>query len=219
MAWEPARHELPVPRRPSPGMASPTRRSSGRARLDFTMNHTFQVGDTRPSRCRTSWSATSSSPTTGSTRVYFAVTVSPDSKIGLDNYLWFHGLAWRLEPRMVRIQDAGIDPGIVEQNLFQQPEQPSTHAAVRLPLPWARGSRVYFRREHLEAHDQLPLGVHPPRLYRCERGEEQGEGGGRAGQDGGDHPPRARSRWDGSSSRTSRTSTSASDGRTSSTSS
>jgi hypothetical protein len=30
--------------------------------------------------------------------VYFAVTCSPDSKIGLDEYLWFHGLAWRMEP-------------------------------------------------------------------------------------------------------------------------
>ena len=30
--------------------------------------------------------------------IYFAATCAPDSRIGLDGYLWFHGLAWRLEP-------------------------------------------------------------------------------------------------------------------------
>ena len=57
--------------------------------------------------------------------IYFAVTVSPDSKIGLDDYLWFHGLAWRLEPRRVGREDFGIEKRVLEANLMQEPTEPS----------------------------------------------------------------------------------------------
>ncbi|MBP1678816.1 MAG: hypothetical protein H6Q29_727, partial [Bacteroidetes bacterium] len=57
--------------------------------------------------------------------IYFAVTVSPDSKIGLDDYLWFHGLAWRLEPRRVGREDFGIEKKVLEANLMQEPTEPS----------------------------------------------------------------------------------------------
>jgi len=53
--------------------------------------------------------------------IYFAVTCSPDSKIGLDEYLWFHGLSMRLEPRRVTSPDEGVDPGILETNLLTEP--------------------------------------------------------------------------------------------------
>jgi hypothetical protein len=58
--------------------------------------------------------------------VYFAVTVSPDSKIGLDEYLWFHGLAWRLEPRRVGREDFGLDRKVLEANLMTEAVEPST---------------------------------------------------------------------------------------------
>jgi hypothetical protein len=54
--------------------------------------------------------------------VYFAVTVAPDSKIGLDEYLWFNGLAWRLEPRKTETGDLGLIPDVLEQNLLNEPE-------------------------------------------------------------------------------------------------
>jgi hypothetical protein len=54
--------------------------------------------------------------------IYFAVTVSPDCKIGFDDYLWFHGLAWRLEPRKITDQDRSLDPAILEANLFNEPQ-------------------------------------------------------------------------------------------------
>jgi hypothetical protein len=54
--------------------------------------------------------------------VYFAVTVAPDSKIGLDEYLWFRGLAWRLEPRKIGSQETGLAREVLESNLFNEPE-------------------------------------------------------------------------------------------------
>jgi len=58
--------------------------------------------------------------------VYFAVTVSPDSKIGLDNYLWYCGLAWRLEPRKIENQAAALNLDILETNLMKEPKGFST---------------------------------------------------------------------------------------------
>jgi hypothetical protein len=54
--------------------------------------------------------------------IYFATTCSGDSRIGLDEYLWFEGLAWKLEPRRVSREDPGIEPAALEASLFNQPE-------------------------------------------------------------------------------------------------
>jgi hypothetical protein len=46
--------------------------------------------------------------------VYFAATCSPDSKIGLDNFLWMRGLAYRLKPQKVPAGEGNIG-GIEEE--------------------------------------------------------------------------------------------------------
>lgn len=53
--------------------------------------------------------------------IYFASTCSPDAKIGLDNYLWYKGLNWKLEPRKVTPQNYGIDVKATETNLMEEP--------------------------------------------------------------------------------------------------
>jgi hypothetical protein len=58
--------------------------------------------------------------------IYFAVTCAPDSRVGLDEYLWFHGLAWRLEPRKIQRDEMGLDPVVLRKNLFDTPEGYST---------------------------------------------------------------------------------------------
>ncbi|MBI4547236.1 MAG: DUF2723 domain-containing protein [Ignavibacteriae bacterium] len=57
--------------------------------------------------------------------IYFATTVSPDAKIGLDNYLWMQGLAWELKPIKVPSVEAGVDPEIMEANVMAQNVVPS----------------------------------------------------------------------------------------------
>jgi hypothetical protein len=53
--------------------------------------------------------------------IYIAVTCSPDAKLGLDEYLWFNGLAWHLEPRKVNREDLGVDHDVLEANLMHEP--------------------------------------------------------------------------------------------------
>jgi hypothetical protein len=54
--------------------------------------------------------------------LYIAVTCSPDAKLGLDEYLWFNGLAWHLEPRKVNREDLGLDHDVLEANLMHEPQ-------------------------------------------------------------------------------------------------
>jgi len=56
--------------------------------------------------------------------IYFAVTVSPDSKIGLDNYMWMDGLAWRLKP-VPAGQESGLDKEIMEANVMGENIKPA----------------------------------------------------------------------------------------------
>jgi hypothetical protein len=58
--------------------------------------------------------------------IYFAATCSPDAKIGLDEYLSFKGLAWKLEPRKLSQFYEGIDTAILEANLLHEPAGYST---------------------------------------------------------------------------------------------
>jgi hypothetical protein len=53
--------------------------------------------------------------------LYIAVTCSPDAKLGLDEYLWFTGLAWHLEPRKVNREDLGVEHDVLEANLMHEP--------------------------------------------------------------------------------------------------
>jgi len=53
--------------------------------------------------------------------LYIAVTCSPDAKLGLDEYLWFTGLAWHLEPRKVTREELGVDHDVLEANLMHEP--------------------------------------------------------------------------------------------------
>ncbi len=50
--------------------------------------------------------------------VYFAVTVSPDNKIGLDNYLRMDGLVFRVLP--VPTKGLSIDPELLRKNLTEK---------------------------------------------------------------------------------------------------
>lgn len=60
--------------------------------------------------------------------IHFAVTCSPDSKIGLDNYLWMQGLTYKLKPRKVPQNSMGIDYEIMSTQLMTDSVAPSkTH--------------------------------------------------------------------------------------------
>jgi len=58
--------------------------------------------------------------------VYFAVTVSPDSKIGLDSYLWMDGQAYEFKPIKSDIPEGALDVRTMSANVLARDVVPST---------------------------------------------------------------------------------------------
>ncbi|MEK9136879.1 MAG: DUF2723 domain-containing protein, partial [Bacteroidota bacterium] len=109
MAWEGQQRSLIVTNEAIAryGVTDSTTMKTGK--VTFTFNPTLDIGGVKAIRVQDLLVHDIITTNQWKRPIYFAVTVSPDSKIGLDEYLWFHGLAWRLEPRKTPDQDRAMD--------------------------------------------------------------------------------------------------------------
>lgn len=125
MAWEPRKIEIPVPRNVLSefGVADSSVLSTGK--ITFTMPNTLQFGDTKAIKVQDIMVYDIVKTTNWTRPVYFAVTVSPDSKIGLDDYLWMDGSAMRLLPKKIQSGEVGLHPEIMRANLLRENVVPS----------------------------------------------------------------------------------------------
>jgi hypothetical protein len=121
IAWQPRDIDLPVPADVFKQYGVVDTAIVNRGAITFRMNNTFQAGPTKAIRVQDILVLDVVRSTQWKRPIYFAVTCSPDSKIGLDNYLWFEGMAMRLEPRKVAQDETALDPAIVEANLLHEP--------------------------------------------------------------------------------------------------
>jgi hypothetical protein len=135
--WEPQTVTIPVPPGANSGPVTNdtalfnreafgrgTGRDSGAAgagKIEFTMRNTLQFGRTRAIRVQDFMVKNIVETNRWERPVYFAITCSPDSKIGLDEYLRFCGLAWKLVPYKAAHVDLGVDPAALRANLFDEP--------------------------------------------------------------------------------------------------
>lgn len=122
MAWETRDLELPVPKEAIERYHATDSSIVKSGKIKFTFKPTLDLGGVKAIRVQDRMVQDIIFTNQWKRPIYFAVTVSPDSKIGLDDYLWFHGLAWRLEPRKVSDQDRSIDVAILEANLMNEPQ-------------------------------------------------------------------------------------------------
>jgi len=124
--WEPRRIDVAVPHDVIEKYGVRDTAVVNQGKMSWTMNNTLQFRDVKAIRVQDIMVLDIMRTNQWKRPVYFAVTCAPDSKIGLDEFLWFHGLAWRLEPRKVQRDEMGLDPVILRKNLFDTPEGFST---------------------------------------------------------------------------------------------
>ncbi len=134
--WEPRTLEIPVPKEALEQFratdtvagkpAAPDTSSAAETKIIWTMPNTMNVDGVKAIRIQDIMLLDIIRTNRWKRPVYFAVTCAPDSKIGLDEYLWFDGLAWRLEPRKIRPDEMGLNPAILRENLFDTPDGYST---------------------------------------------------------------------------------------------
>jgi hypothetical protein len=136
--WEPQTVTIPVPPGTTPGsvgtdtaffnreaLGNDVAPDTGRGRegkIEFTMKNTLQYGRTKAIRVQDFMVKHIIETNRWQRPVYFAITCSPDSKIGIDEYLRFCGLAWKLVPFKAAHLEMGIDPAVLHASLFDEPE-------------------------------------------------------------------------------------------------
>jgi len=89
-----------------------------RGKLTFTMEPTMDAGEIKAIRIQDIMIYEIIRSNNWQRPVHFAVTCSPDSKIGLDNYLWYQGLGWELKPMKIPNEDEGIDTEILSKQIM-----------------------------------------------------------------------------------------------------
>jgi hypothetical protein len=124
--WQSRQLDLPVPPEAIAKYGPPDSSVARTGKITFTMPHTLEVGETRAIRVQDIMIRDILFTNQWKRPIFFAVTCSPDSKIGLDDYLWFEGLTWRLEPRKINREDLGLNRDPLEQSLLNEPAGFST---------------------------------------------------------------------------------------------
>lgn len=94
-------------------------------KITFTMSGTQMNADTRIIRVQDMMVQNIIMTNNWKRPIDFAITCSPDSKIGLDHYLWMQGMVWRLKPNYSPNPDGGIDPKLLAANFLAENVTPS----------------------------------------------------------------------------------------------
>jgi hypothetical protein len=122
VAWEPRQLTLPVPADVIVQYGNLDSTVVREGKISFLMRNTIQAGDTKGIRIQDEMVRDIVFTNAWRHPVYFATTCSPDSRIGLDDYLWYQGLAYRLEPRRVTREDAGVNEQKLKEDLLHEPQ-------------------------------------------------------------------------------------------------
>ena len=122
MQWEPRTSDLPVPPDAIERYGVTDTSILRTHRILWRMPNTVQYGQIKAIRVQDILMRDIILTNQWKRPIYIAVTCSPDARLGLDDYLWFDGLAWQLQPKRVNREDLGVDYDVLEANLMHEPE-------------------------------------------------------------------------------------------------
>jgi hypothetical protein len=120
--WDPTQIDLPVPHEVFERYGVTDTSITNRGKISFMMKNTRQFGDTKAILVQDLMVYDIVMTTKWTRPIYFGTGVPSGSRVGLDDYLWFEGLAWKLKPKKVDSREQGIDADVLEANLFHEPE-------------------------------------------------------------------------------------------------
>lgn len=144
IAWRTRRVELPVPPEVFKIFNVTDTSLLRKGKIEFTVDPTLRSREVRGVRVQDLLVLNIIETNHWKRPIYFATTCAPDSKIGLDHFLWFEGLAYRLEPRISSRDGLHIDPEILEVNLTRQPSNFSRTPQYGYIFRGTNDSNVHF---------------------------------------------------------------------------
>jgi hypothetical protein len=142
--WDPRQMDLVVSREAFEKFGVTDTSVINKGKITFTMNNTLQFGSVKAIKVQDIMVWDIVRTNNWERPVYFAVTVSPDSKIGLDEYLWMDGLAWRLKPVKSPSGELAMHPEIMFANLMAENVVPSKEAQYGYLFRGLSDSTMYF---------------------------------------------------------------------------
>jgi hypothetical protein len=144
VAWEPRMIDLPVPEYVFRERGVEDTAAIRKGKIEFLMRNTLQFGQAKAIRVQDIMVRNIIETNQWKRPIYFAGTCAPDSKIGLDDYLWLEGLTLRLEPKKADREDVAVNPDILEANLMHEPEGFSRTPAHGFKFRRIADPGVYF---------------------------------------------------------------------------
>lgn len=123
--WTPKQIDLPVPREVTERFTPVDSTVLKEGKITWAMNGQQYSQDIRFLRVQDIMVQDIIKNSSWERPIYFAVTCSADSKIGIDNYLWMEGLALRLRPAKIPSPDLGLDIRLMEENFLAKDVVPS----------------------------------------------------------------------------------------------
>lgn len=144
MQWEPKQVEIAVSREAFEKFSIRDAALVDRGKITFTVPNTIQFGNIKAIKVQDIivWEIIRSN--NWERPIYFAVTVSPDSKIGLDEYLWMDGLAWRLKPIKIPPGQVGLHADIMRANLMNEDVVPAKEPQYGYLFRGLDNPKIYF---------------------------------------------------------------------------
>ncbi len=142
--WKTRKFEIPVPPDAYARYGVTDTSETNQRKIEFVLQPTVRYGETQAIRVQDMILLDIVRTNQWRRPIYFAVTCAPNSRIGLDNYLWFCGLAYRLEPHKVKREESGIDASIVEANLLNDPGTFSRTPKYGYKFRGVNDPHVYF---------------------------------------------------------------------------
>ncbi|HTX98638.1 MAG TPA: DUF2723 domain-containing protein [Bacteroidota bacterium] len=101
-----------------------------KGKISFVMRPPLQFGQTGAVRTQDLLVLDVVQSTKWTRPIYFASTCDPDARISIDEYLWFEGMAWKLEPIKTSNANMGTNAAKLDSELFNEPQGFSKTPAV-----------------------------------------------------------------------------------------
>ncbi|MGE5353944.1 MAG: tetratricopeptide repeat protein, partial [Acidobacteriota bacterium] len=117
-------------------------------KLTYRMDNTLQYGDIKAIRVQDIMVRDIVQANNWKRPIYFAVTCSEDSKVGLQNNLIMEGLAFRLVPVKARPNSEFVDENLMKANLFNQENGYSKDYKPGFKLRGLNDKGIFFDDNH-----------------------------------------------------------------------
>ncbi len=147
--WEPKEITLPVPKEvfEMDGVTDTTKINSGH--IKWRMDHTANYGQYKVIRIQDLVVLDMIKANNWERPIYFAVTSSDDSKIGLNDYLIMEGLSFRITPKKLNNYYQSVDEKIMHAQLFDEPEGYSIDYKPGFKFRGLNDESIFFDENHI----------------------------------------------------------------------